>query len=103
MLVAGIFGFLALLTAIVVVAAAIRRHQRETGVETSWRSLKWNDVKGAFSSGSLREVRHDVALLSESKKLDSDLGVDEIFSLSEEGSGYVQPRDIIAMLGDRNS
>ncbi|HLS01919.1 MAG TPA: hypothetical protein VK054_08075 [Beutenbergiaceae bacterium] len=101
MLVALVIGLLALLTAVVVVFAAVRRHQHESGDHDSSSTLRWADAKEAFTSGSLREVRHEAALLSQSKKLDSDVGVGEIFTLSEEGSGYVEPRDIIALLGDR--
>lgn len=97
MLAASIIGILALVIAVCVVVIAVRRHQRETGFETTWR-----DVKEAFTSDSVLHVREETAMLSQPGALESDLRVSDLLGdFAEEGSGYVEPRDLLALRAER--
>src|SRR5699024_12350979 len=97
MLAAPLIGSLALAIAVCVVVVAVRRHHRETGFETTWR-----DVKQAFPSDSVLHVREEAAMLSQPGALESDLRVSDLLGdFAEEGSGYVEPRDLLALRAER--
>lgn len=98
MLAASLIAILALAIAVCVVVAAVRRHQTETGFETTWR-----DIKEAFTSDSVLHVREETAMLSQPAALESDLRVSDLLEdFAEEGSGYVEPRDLLALRGERD-
>lgn len=98
MFAAIVIAFLALVFAAVVVIVAGRRHQNETGESTTWAG-----VKEAFASGSLRDARHEAAMLAEPDVLENDLRVADLLTdISEEGSGYVEPRDLLSLRPGRD-
>lgn len=97
MVVAVIIGLIALVSASIIVAFAVTKHQRDTGV-----SPTWSEIKGAFSSGAIKDVRQESAMLSEPASLASDVSVKDLFADAEEGSGYVVPRDLSSLRSTRN-
>src|SRR5699024_5454005 len=97
MLAASIIGIAALAIAVCVVVVAIRRHERDSALERTWR-----DVKVAFTSYSVLHVREEAAMLSQPGALESDLRVSDLLGdFAEEGSGYVEPRDLLALRAER--
>lgn len=85
-------GLLAVGLAVFIVVTATRRHQREAGVSTSW-----GDVREAFSSDSMKDVRRESTMLADSNLRESDLLVGDLFTdAGEDGAGYISPRDLLA-------
>lgn len=91
MLAPTLIGIFALLVAAVVVGAAVRRHRRESGMETTW-----SGIKEAFTAESILNVREESAYVNAPGPLDTDLRVGDLLAEAETGSGYIEPRDILA-------
>ncbi len=97
MFVASLIGILALAAAVAIVVVAVRKHQSETGIDTNW-----SDVKDAFTADSIRGVRQEIALLSAPDRFETDMRVGDLFEEAEEGSGYLEPRDIRTLRSGRS-
>ena len=97
MFVPFLIALFALLAAAAIVYSAVRRHHGDAGATPSW-----GDVKDAFRADVMRDLREDVAHLSEPGPLDSDLTVADLLEASEAGSGYIEPRDLLDLRGSRD-
>lgn len=97
MTVAVLIGALAFVLAVAIVVVAIRKHQSDDGLIQSW-----SDVVEAFNTEVIRDARRESALLSDPVGQESDVRVGELLELSEEGTGYVRPHDLLAGLGGRD-
>lgn len=87
-----LIGVLALAAAICVAVVVVRRRQRETGTVSTW-----SDVKQAFHATSIADVRQESAMLADPRAHESDVGVADLLTdLAEDGSGYLEPRDLLA-------
>lgn len=87
-----VVGVFALVSAVAIFLTATRRHRRDGGMVTSWA-----DVKDAFSARVIRDARAESAMIAEPLELDNDLKVGDLIDLAEDGSGYVEPRDILTL------
>lgn len=85
-------GVIAIVLAVVVVVTAGRRRQAEVGTHTTW-----SGVRRAFGADVLSGLREESAALGEREAQDTDVRVGEMLTdLAEDGSGYLQPRDLLA-------
>lgn len=92
-----LIAFLALTAAVVIMAVAIHRHQRQDSMITTWR-----DVRDAFSGHPIRGVRDEAMVISDPEVLDTDMRVSDLLAQGRDGTGYIEPHDILGLRSGRN-
>lgn len=97
MFVSILIAFLALAAAAAIIATAIRRHHSEESSITSWR-----EVKDAFVGHPMRGVRDEALQISDPDVLETDMRLSDLLAQGKDGTGYVEPHDILSLRSGRN-
>lgn len=97
MFVSILIAFFAICAAVVIIGAALQRHRDEESTVTTWQ-----DVKEAFAGHPIRGVRDEVQQISDPNVLESDMRLSELLAQAQDGTGYVEPHDILSLRSGRN-